>query len=48
MGTAVAQRFRCCATNRKVAGLILAGASGFFMDIKSLPNSVWSSDRLSL
>ena len=35
MGTGVAQWLRCCATNRKVAGLILAGVSGFFIDIKS-------------
>ena len=34
-GTAVAQWLRCCATNRKVAGLIPAGDSGFFIDIKS-------------
>ena len=34
-GTAVAQRLRCCATNRKVAGSIPAGVSGFFIDIKS-------------
>jgi len=33
--TAVAQRLRCCATNRKVARSIPAGASGFFIDIKS-------------
>jgi len=26
---------RCCATNRKVAGSIPAGVSGFFSDIKS-------------
>ena len=25
---------RCCATNRKVAGSIPAGVSGFFIDIK--------------
>jgi len=25
----------CCATNRKVAGSILASVSGFFIDIKS-------------
>jgi len=31
-GTAVAQ---CCSTNRKVAGSMPAGASGFFIDIKS-------------
>ena len=34
-GTAVAQWLRCCATNRKVAGSIPAGVSGFFMDINS-------------
>ena len=34
-GTAVAQWLRCCATNRKVAGSIPAGVSGFFIDIKS-------------
>jgi len=34
-GTAVAQRLRCCATNRKVAGSIPAGVSGIFIDIKS-------------
>ena len=28
--TAVAQWLRCCATNRKVAGSIPAGVSGFF------------------
>ena len=26
---------RCCATNRKVAGSIPAGVSGFFIDTKS-------------
>ena len=36
MGTAVAQWLRCCATNRKVAGSIPTGVSGFFIDIKSL------------
>ena len=35
MGTAVAQWLRCCATNRKVAGSIPAGVSGFSIDIKS-------------
>jgi len=35
MGTTVAQWLRCCATNRKVAGSIPAGVSGFFIDIKS-------------
>jgi hypothetical protein len=34
-GTAVAQWLRCCAKNRKVAGSIPAGVSGFFVDIKS-------------
>ena len=34
VGTAVAQWLRCCATNRKVAGSIPAGVSGFFIDIK--------------
>ena len=34
-GTAVEQLLRCCATNRKVAGSIPAGVSGFFIDIKS-------------
>ena len=33
--TAVAQWLRCSATNRKVAGSIPAGVSGFFIDIKS-------------
>ena len=33
-GTAVAQWLRCCATNRKVAGLIAASVSGVFIDIK--------------
>ena len=33
--TAVAQWLRRCATNRKVAGSIPAGVSGFFIDIKS-------------
>jgi len=33
--TAVAQWLRCCATNRKVAGSIPAGVSGFYVDIKS-------------
>ena len=34
-GTAVAQWLMCCAKNRKVAGSITAGVSGFFIDIKS-------------
>ena len=35
MGTAVEQWLRCCATNRKVAGSIPAGVSGFFIDMKT-------------
>ena len=35
MGAAVGQWLRCCVTNRKVAGSIPAGVSGFFIDIKS-------------
>jgi len=35
VGTAVAQWLWCCATNRKVAGSIPAGVSGFFIDMKS-------------
>ena len=35
MGTMVAQWLRYCATNRKVAGSIPAGVSGFLIDIKS-------------
>ena len=34
-GTAVAQWLRCCATNRKFAGPIPVGVSGFVIDIKS-------------
>ena len=34
MGTAVGQCLRSCATNRKVAGSIPGGVSGFFIDIK--------------
>jgi len=34
-GAAVALWVRCCAKNRKVAGSIPAGVSGFFIDIKS-------------
>ena len=30
-----AKRLRCCTTNRKVAGSIPDGVSGFFIDIKS-------------
>jgi len=29
------QRLRCCATNRKDAGSIPSGVSGFFIDMKS-------------
>ena len=35
VGTSVAQWLRCCATNRKVAGSIPDGVSGYFIDIKS-------------
>jgi len=35
LGTAVARWLKRCATNRKVAGSIPTGVSGFFMDIKS-------------
>jgi len=34
-GTAIAQWLRCCATDRKVAGSIPAGVSGFFIDRRS-------------
>ena len=34
--SAVAQWLRCCATNRKFAGSIQTGVSGFFIDIKSI------------
>jgi len=34
-GTAVVQWLRRCATNRKVAGSIPTGISGFFIDINS-------------
>ena len=35
LGTALAQWLRCCATNRKVAGLIPSGVNGFLIGIKS-------------
>ena len=47
-GTAVAQWLRCCATNRKVAGSIPAGVSGFSIDIKSLRSHYGPGVRLSL
>jgi len=44
-GTAVAQWLRCD-TNRKVAGSIPAGVSGFFIDIKSFrSHSASASNR---
>ena len=48
MGTAVAQWLRCCATNRKVAVSIPAGAIGIFHWHKILPIAPWSWGRLSL
>jgi len=44
----VAQWLRCCATNRKVAGSIPAGVSGFFIDKKILPIALWPRGRLYL
>jgi len=48
LGTAVAQWLRCCATNRKVAGLIPAGVIGIYHWHKILPIALWSWGRLSL
>ena len=47
-GTAVAQWFRYCARNRKVAGSIPAGVSGIFHSHKILPIALWPLYRLSL
>ena len=46
-GTAVAQWLRCCATNRKVAGSIPAGVSGFFIDVNSCPGSTRPPTEMS-
>jgi len=46
LGTAVAQLLRCCATNRKVAGLIPVGAIGIFcIDIKFFRSHYATSNR---
>ena len=47
LGTAVAQRLRCCDTNRKVAGLIPAGVIGIFHWHKILPIALRLWCRLS-
>jgi len=47
-GTAVAQWLRCCATNWKVTGSILAGVTGIFHWHKILPIALWPWRRLSL
>jgi len=44
-GRAVAQRLKCCATNRKVAVSIPAGVNGFFIDIKFFPGVDSASNR---
>jgi len=46
VGTAVAQWLRCCATNRKVAGSIPAGVSGFFIDLISFQSHYGPGGRL--
>jgi len=46
-GTAMKQRLRCCATNRKVAGSIPDGLIGIFWH-KILPIALWTWGRLSL
>ena len=47
-GTAVAQWWRCCATNRKVAGSVPAGVIGIFHSYKILPIAPWPWGRFSL
>ena len=47
VGTAVAQRLRCCATNRKVNGSTPAGVIGIFHLHKILPIALWPWGRLS-
>ena len=46
--TAVAQRLRCCATNRKVAGLMPAGVIGIFHWHKIFLIALWPWGRLNL
>ena len=48
MGTAVAQRLRCCATNRTVAGSIPAGVKWIFHWHKIIPIALWPWGQLSL